>query len=255
VSRSPTVAVISSPQFTEKHESFLKSKDMVWVRDPGATPAENLIEFSGRICYLSFGPARQAPASNSQYIAKLITSGHESVLEHAVWTLLISGVSRSFTHQIVRHRAGFSFSQLSQQYHDESDADFVIPPGLNGRAKEEWTKAMVELKALYARLRQVSTPEKMDSREALRMQRSIARSVLPNATETCIVVSANARAIRHFLNVRGSTAGDIEMRLVSRAIFDEVYPQAPAVFSDFAVVECEDGWPIVVQRRIASQSR
>jgi thymidylate synthase (FAD) len=171
-----------------------------------------------------------------------------------VWTILISGVSRSFTHQLVRHRAGFSYSQLSQQYHDESDTDFVVPPGLNGPAKEDWTKSMAELKALYAKLRQVAAPERMESREALRVRRSIARSVLPNATETSIVVSANARAIRHFLNVRGSTLGDIEMRLVSRAIFDELRPQAPAVFSDYAVIDCEDGWPIVVRKRTESHS-
>src|SRR5258708_35857717 len=79
---------------------------------------------------MSFGD-KQSPRQNGDYIRNLIRQGHESVLEHVSWTFLLTNVSRAFTHQLVRHRVGFSFSQLSQQYHDESDASLVLPDGLD----------------------------------------------------------------------------------------------------------------------------
>jgi thymidylate synthase (FAD) len=242
------VTILAHPNFTEQHEKFLMSKNLSWIRDPIATQAENLIEFAGRVCYMSFGENNQKPGSNAEYISRLISLGHESVLEHAVWTLLISGVSRAFTHQLVRHRVGFSYSQLSQQYHDESDAEFVTPPGLSGEEFDAWTRVTWELRSLYERLRKISAPPGMSKREAVRFQRSVARSVLPNATETCIVVSANARSLRHLLKVRGSIPGDVEMRLVCRAILNQVGPEAPAAFSDFSILTADDGWPIVLLR-------
>ena len=109
--------------------AFLNDEGTNWRRTQGATGIEELIEVSGRVCYMSFGPD-QSPRPNRDYVANLLRMRHESVLEHASWTLLLTGVSRAFTHQLVRHRAGFSYSQLSQQYHDERDATFVEPSSL-----------------------------------------------------------------------------------------------------------------------------
>src|SRR5689334_13364185 len=117
---SPHVYLISSPRFKiAEFNRFLAAERLQWKRTPHSAPAEELVEVSGRICYLSFG-ALQSPRSNREYIQNLIDREHESVLEHASWTFLLTGVSRAFTHQLVRHRVGFSFSQLSQQYHDET---------------------------------------------------------------------------------------------------------------------------------------
>src|SRR5437764_12147977 len=108
---TPKVYLIGSTRFhTEVFKKFLKSEKLTWKRTRGACPAEELVEVSGRICYLSFGSA-QSPRSNKQYLKNLITNEHERVLEHASWTFLLTGISRAFTHQLVRHRAGFSFSQ------------------------------------------------------------------------------------------------------------------------------------------------
>src|SRR5207302_70772 len=117
---------------------------------------------------------------------------------------LLTGVSRAFTHQLVRHRAGFSFSQLSQQYHDESDAKFVVPFGLaeNPQALEVWERVTKGTMDAYRNiLKCISDLPSLDRKEALRAIRSAARSILPNATETSIVVTANARSLRHFLAV------------------------------------------------------
>src|SRR5271155_2346704 len=108
---------------------FLQHEEQVWNRTTRASEPEELVEAAGRICYMSFGE-KQSPSSNEEYVRNLIGQGHESVLEHVAWTFLLVGVSRSFTHQLVRHRAGFSFSQLSQQYYDQSEAEFLAPTGL-----------------------------------------------------------------------------------------------------------------------------
>jgi len=179
--------------------------------------------------------------------------GHESVLEHASWTFLITGISRAFTHQLVRHRVGFAFSQLSQQYHDEADAKFVIPAHLESvpQAKNAWEKAISTAKEAYEEINSllaesgVDSSDDLDRKERNRAIRSAARSVLPNATETKIVMSANARALRHLFEVRGSIPGDIEMRVVVSAIFEIVNREAPAMFFDFFLERFSDGSPIL----------
>lgn len=222
-----------------------------WRRSAAATPAEEIVEFAGRICYLSFG-ARQSPRSNEAYVANLIDQEHESVLEHVSWTFLLCGVSRAFTHQLVRHRVGFAYSQLSQQYHDESEADFVEPSNLHLTPKAEmaWKRAIRAARQAYREIQQSLSDETptepgRDRKERQRAIRSAARSILPNATETKIVVTANARAIRHFLDVRGAILGDEEMRIVSAVILNLMKQEAPALFADFEVVDSDDGLPIV----------
>src|SRR5262249_56226268 len=105
---------------------------------------------AGRVCYRSFG-TRQAPRTNSEYISHLIAMGHESVLEHVTWGFVLTGVSRAFTHQMVRHRVGFAFSQLSQQYHDERDATFVEPTDLASfpAAQTAWQNAVAAARDAY----------------------------------------------------------------------------------------------------------
>src|SRR5579864_6542610 len=113
------IFLLARPQFGQSYQhfldEFLPEDQRQWRQNDSATAAERLVEFAGRVCYMSFG-SRQSSGTTAEYIRRLIRNGHDSVLEHASWTILVSGVSRAFTHQLVRHRAGFSFSQLSQQY-------------------------------------------------------------------------------------------------------------------------------------------
>ena len=89
---------------------------MTWETDT-EIGGEQLVEAGGRLCYVSYGKGRK---TNAEYIDNIIESKHGSVLEHAVWNFIIAGVSRSFTHELIRHRAGWGYSQLSQRYVDES---------------------------------------------------------------------------------------------------------------------------------------
>jgi thymidylate synthase (FAD) len=249
----PIIHLIGRAQFDmEAFSTFLHEERIEWRRTSHATPSEEIVEVAGRTCYMSFGQA-QSPRSNGEFIKNLIAMGHESVLEHASWTFMITNISRAFTHQLVRHRVGFAFSQLSQQYHDERDASFVMPPHLESfpKAKEAWIKAIDATRDAYASINSLlfeeglSSSEDLDKKELNRAIRSAARSVLPNATETKIVVTANARALRHFFHVRGSIPGDIEMRLVVAALLQIVKREAPGMFADFKVEKLSDGSPIV----------
>ena len=251
----PNIYVVARSHFyPEEFLAFLKGEDNEWHRTPGATDAEEIVELSGRVCYMSFGD-KQSPRSNGEYIFNLIEQGHESVLEHVSWTFLLTGVSRAFTHQLVRHRVGFAFSQLSQQYHEETAATFVEPPHLqrSQKALEAWRKAIAvsqeSYRAILDSLKELNGTPGLDlqQKEFKRAIRSAARTVLPNATETKIVMTANARALRYFFRVRGSIPGDLEMREVAAALFEIVRADAPALFPDFVLHTLSDGSPVLAQ--------
>jgi len=248
------VTLLARPVFGDAYCAFLRAhlppEDAYWQKSDSTTDAEQVVEFAGRVCYLSFGH-HQSPRSNAEYIANLIRRGHDSVLEHAVWTFALAGVSRAFTHQLVRHRVRFSFSQLSQQYHDERVTPVIRPPELNRnhRAAAAWDAAVAASRAAYVTIAGelgLDEPGRL-SPEERRALRSAARSVLPNAMESIVVVTANARAIRHFLKLRGGIEGDPEMRLVSATLLETLRPEGPALFSDFIVSNLGDGLPFVSQ--------
>jgi len=126
--RAPKITLLARPNFMEPAHLPIK-----WIGE--ASDGERLAEFAGRLCYMSqHNPANRTTAD---YLENIKIQGHGSVLEHAVYVILIEGVSRSCTHELVRHRAGFGYSQLSQRYVDESQAAFVVPPAVLGDAKLE----------------------------------------------------------------------------------------------------------------------
>lgn len=253
LSLEPCLYVLSRPALDlGEIARFLSQEGVQWRQSSGTTAAEEIVEFAGRICYMSFGN-KQSPKSNREYIQNLLDQQHDSVLEHATWTFLLSGVSRAFTHQLVRHRAGFSFSQMSQQYHDESAAKFVVPDEIKADpgAMETWLQTIRELRNVYQSLSRDLDRNKngfASLKEARRSVRSAARSVLPNATETKVVFSANGRALRHFLSVRGAIPGDLEMRKVSALIYSKLQHEAPALISGFEMTSHSDGYPLVLKR-------
>lgn len=130
---SDAVTVLTEPQVylvgkqivqAPELERFLGDHGVNWKSDSDV-PAEILAETAGRVCYMSF--AKPRPGGNATYLNHIKEVGHGSVLEHGVWNLLLTGLSRSLTHELVRHRAGFGYSQLSQRYVDESVAEYVEP--------------------------------------------------------------------------------------------------------------------------------
>ena len=130
--KSPTITLIARPQFVEPGHLPVQ-----WKGD--SSDGEKLAEFAGRICYMS--QHNPAGRTTQEYLENILRQGHGSVFEHAVYVLLIEGISRSCSHELVRHRAGFGYSQLSQRYVDESHAAFVMPPAIIGdqALEREWT--------------------------------------------------------------------------------------------------------------------
>ena len=124
--REPKVYLVGRQVVNDEEIArFLADEDRTWETDT-EVGAEKLAEIAGRVCYMSYGKGRK---TNEAFLSHLIDVGHGSVLEHGVWSFLFTGVSRSFTHELIRHRH-FSYSQLSQRYVDESDSDFIEPDAI-----------------------------------------------------------------------------------------------------------------------------
>ncbi|HXE57796.1 MAG TPA: FAD-dependent thymidylate synthase [Gemmatimonadales bacterium] len=234
---APTVTLIARPQFIEPAHL-----PVAWKGE--ATDGERLAEFAGRLCYMSqHNPAGRTTA---EYLANILKQGHGSVFEHATYVLLVEGISRSCSHELVRHRAGFGYSQLSQRYVDESEAAFVVPPAIVGDAalEAEWRAQVSAAQAAY-----VAAVERLTAKygwvenrvHRRKMAREAARSVLPNATETKIVVSANVRAWRTMLELRLGEGAELEIRRLAVAILRVLQREAPALFGDFEIYRAADG--------------
>jgi thymidylate synthase (FAD) len=245
--REPRVTVIT-------RQEFIYPPHISWQSD-SEVAGEVVAEFAGRMCYLSFGedaglegghksiPGR---TTNASYLGNILQVKHGSVLEHAVWTLLIEGVSRSLTHELIRHRAGFGFSQLSQRYVDESDIGFVLPPEISEgtRAYEVWTEACGQsLDGYRALLDEMTNQVGDDGPATMRKKRArqVARALLPNCAETKIVVTGNARAWRHFVEMRGSGSADVEIRRLANEVLRAMHSEAAHIFGDMHLVPHSDG--------------
>jgi thymidylate synthase (FAD) len=190
--------------------------------------------------------ANPAGRSTAEYLENILKQGHGSVFEHATYVLLIEGISRSCSHELVRHRAGFGYSQLSQRYVDESHAAFVMPPAIIGdpALEAEWTRQVELAQTAYVHAverlmeKYASVTDKVHRRK---LAREAARSVLPNATEVKIVVSANIRAWRTMLELRLGEGAELEIRRMAIACLRILSDEAPAFFKDFEVYQAGDG--------------
>jgi thymidylate synthase (FAD) len=253
VESQPTLHIIHEPRVyllgrqvvdEEALSAFLSDHDVTkWTTDT-EVGGEKLIETAGRVCYMSFQKPR--PGGNKAYLGHILEVGHGSVLEHAVFCLLFTGVSRSLTHELVRHRAGFGFSQLSQRFVDESECSFVEPDVIAGDPELHgvWLEAVQASQAAYRYLadRLTETFKDIPDRTLRRKKaREAARSVLPNATETKIFVTANGRALRHFIEMRGDAAADVEIRRLAVSVFKLLKKEAPNLFGDYTLIDLPEG--------------
>lgn len=241
--RKPRVYLVGRQSVNEPAiQQFLDDHGCVWDTD---TPVagERLAEMAGRMCYMSFGKGRK---TNEEYLGNIIGMQHGSVLEHAVWNIAITGVSRSFTHELVRHRAGFGYSQLSQRYVDESETEFVEPDCIadDPELHTIWTEAVQHAQEAYVKLTAGLAHKFSDIEQATlrrKLARQAARSVLPNATETKIFVTGNARAWRHFVELRATAHAETEIRQVAIAVLDLLRAEAPNMFGDYSKDALGDG--------------
>lgn len=197
---------------------------------PDISDAQALVEFAGRACYQSWTKPNPATAMNKTYLANIIKQRHFSTFEHASATFYITGVSRSLTHELIRHRH-LSYSELSQRYVDVEEAAWIVPPaiGLDDRSKMGRLIGVGQIvKEAYRALADQLMAEGSTRKEA----RQAARAVMPNMTETRIVVTGNVRAWRHFIEMRATTEADAEIRRAAVEIAWQLKGLWPNLFQD-----------------------
>ena len=249
----PGVYLVTRPSVDwEQIAAFLADEDLPGVPDSiraGKDDSSAIIEVSARLCYMSFGRGRR---DITDFINNLLSSKDGSVFEHVNYGFVFTGVSRSLTHELVRHRAGFAYSQRSQRYVDESEGAFVTPPALvDGDGESQEARGILEdamekasasygelVKALEDALPRERFESNTDRRKAIRQA---ARAVLPNAAETKIFVTANVRAWRHFIEMRGAAFADWEIRALAIEVLELLQREAPLLFGDFIVEPLPDG--------------
>jgi len=156
-------------------------------------------------------------------IIKRVTGyGHASVIEHASFTFSIEGVSRAMTHQLVRHRIA-SFTQQSQRYVTYDTLEkYVIPQDIsaNVEAKKIFEETLEKISETYQKLLKLG------------IQKEDARFILPNAAKTNIIVTMNARELRHFFNLRCCMRSQWEIREVATEMLKQAKKTAPALFEN-----------------------
>jgi len=199
--------------------------------------SQALVEFAGRSCYESYHRPNEKTATNAGYLSNIHSQKHFSVDEHGYATMYINGVSRSCTHELVRHRH-LSPSQLSQRFVNGEEANAVIPPLLLEHmdviVESDYEEVMEDL---LERIQDVTSEAYAEIVRALEKRgvkgkpaREAARAVLPNMTETKIVLSGNYRAWMEFLIKRDSPHADAEIRGVAQQIGALLADHAPNVF-------------------------
>jgi thymidylate synthase (FAD) len=245
VLREPTVYLVGRQVVDDAElDRFLADHGVsTWETDTEVA-GERLAEIAGRVCYMSF--ARPRPGGNRTYLGHILEVGHGSVLEHSVWNFIFTGISRSLSHELIRHRAGWGYSQLSQRYVDESVAEYVEPDCIaaDPELHRLWLDAVANSHQAYVKLAerlQESFKDEPDRTLRRKLARQAARSVLPNATETKIFVSANARALRHFIEMRASRHAEVEIRKLAVQVLRVMQREAPNLFHDYELVPLPDG--------------
>lgn len=222
---------------------------------PVTDDADALAEVAGRSCYQSWSRPNPKTATSEGYLKHILEVGHESVLEHASATFYIEGVSRSLTHELIRHRH-LSYSELSQRFVNIEGAEIVEPPIVTeqkfgddgtwtdvGEAFEDAASGRaLDFRGAYKRLVEALMEEGATRKQA----REAARAVMPNMVETKIVVTGNHRAWREVLMKRGSIHADAEIRNLALELYRQLSDIAPNTYQDITIGH-EGGHDVLVK--------
>lgn len=170
-----------------------------------------------------------------RFIRKILRSGHESPLEHVSFTFSVEGVSRALTHQLVRHRLA-SYSQQSQRYVKAENFDFIVPPSIakDSEANEEFLNILQNIQASYDKLLGILKKNSIEGEKA----NQDARFVLPQAAETKIVITMNARELKHFFALRCCVRAQWEIRALADRMLNICIAELPDIFKEMGA-KCE----------------
>jgi thymidylate synthase (FAD) len=243
---TPTVFLISRPSIDlEAVRGYLDAVGGAsWLErrlaggDDGLNAAQLLVEFCGRTCYRSWEPGLNANVTRiredqHEYLGNLLRSLHGSVLEHANYTFAFHNVSRVFTHELVRHRAGSAFSQESLRYVRLTDIGFRVPVVLEP-IREQVLNIVEQLEEF-----QVTAAEALgldDEGVPFTVKKEVTsalRRLAPLGLSTDIIWTANVRTLRHVIEMRTSAGAEEELRFVFDEVAQLMQAEAPSLFQDF----------------------
>lgn len=208
---------------------------------------EKLVAAAAKLCYSKSGAVglldRLTEEQTENFLNKLVELGHDSPLEHMSFTFAIEGVSRVLTHQLVRHRMA-SYSQQSQRYVKLDQFEYVTPPAIadNPEALKVFNEIMAQDQKAYDTLVEILMAEHVESlmatgvdekkakQQGEKMAIEDARYVFPNACETKMVMTMNARSLINFFEHRCCQRAQWEIRDLADAMLKEVRSVAPTVF-------------------------
>jgi thymidylate synthase (FAD) len=257
--KAPGVVMLARPRTNVAGlAGFLEGFDpdlgfSTYLDDPTRlSDSSQLCKTAGQVCYASFGPRRTTNENAAAYFERLTSAGHGSVLEHATFSFLLYGISRSVTHELVRHRAGVGFSQISQRYVSGAVLRFVERPEYQGDEElhrlfeERADRAAAEYEAMAEQLLErqeggstmLSADYKTDARKKVQQT---ARSLLPNETEAPMVFTGNVRALRHIVEMRADAHAESEIRNLAVRIFLCLRQVDPILFGDYEIGTLPDG--------------
>ncbi|CAN5716101.1 hypothetical protein BH24ACT20_BH24ACT20_13550 [soil metagenome] len=257
--KNPGVVMLAQPQTNVAGlEGFLEGFDPAlgfpdYLNDPTELPdSSQLCKTAGQLCYASFGPRRTTNENAASYFERLTSAGHGSVLEHASFSFLLYGISRSVTHELVRHRAGAGFSQISQRYVSGAVLRFVERPeyqedeDLHRLFEDRADRAAAEYGSVAEELLErqeggaamLSADYKTDARKKVQQT---ARSLLPNETEAPMVFTGNVRALRHIIEMRADAHAESEIRALALRLFLCLHTSDPILFGDYQLSTLPDG--------------
>lgn len=257
--RAPGVIMLARPRINVAGlKDFLEGFDPslgfpAYLDDPTQLPdSSQLCKTAGQLCYASFGPRRTTNENATAYFERLTSAGHGSVLEHASFSFLLYGISRSVTHELVRHRAGVGFSQISQRYVSGAVLRFVERPEYQGDAElhqlfeERADRAAREYETMASTLleRQEKGAALLDAEyktDARKKVQQTARSLLPNETEAPMVFTGNVRALRHIIEMRADEHAESEIRALAVRLFLCLVIADPILFGDYRLQSLPDG--------------
>jgi thymidylate synthase (FAD) len=214
---------------------------------------ETLVEFGGRACYRSWEPGlnpnvTKVRTDQREYFANILRSAHGSVLEHANYSFAIRNCSRIFTHELVRHRAGSAFSQESLRYVRLTDIGFRVPPALEP-VREQVLSIVEQLEEFQvSAAKELGIDEEGVPFHVKKEVTSALRRLAPTGLSTDIVWTANARTLRHVIEMRTAEGAEEELRLTFDKIAWIMLAESPGLFQDFT--RQEDGSWVPEHRKV-----
>ena len=253
--KEPWVQVISWPNFNKENlREYIESFDPDlgyndYLEDCWGqyriTPGESVAKFSGQNCYRSFSEKRTRNDSKEKYFKHILESGHGSILEGVNYGILIWGIDRSVSHELIRHKAGTSVSQTSQRYVDElrfvERLTFQQDEVLHEMFEDRIDNTCLTYYDLQDRLFDLYKGMKIPKTELTKKVNQDARAVLSNETETSLVFTANIRAWRNILEQRASKYADVEIRRLANKLYEALVQEEPLFFGDYTKEVLEDG--------------